>query len=511
MSTVFRSIRWRLLLWYGAVLLVVLVAFGCTAFWLARENRLGGIDQELDMRLAVLAEAMHPMPRGRGFPGGRMEGEGRGADSGAGQRFERAGGDADGRRLLAGRRRERLDWMGMGPLPPPREFRLAAEEEALFSPQMDSAYYFVIWRPEGDVVERSATAPEGVARPESEQTGSIRQVRNRGLAREVTLSSRRGVSVVVGRDIGLDLEELGRLSWWLVLAGAGVWFLGMGGGWWVATRAIAPISEISSVAGRIAGGRLDQRIDVGETDSELGQLAGVLNQTFERLRSAFDRQAQFTADASHELRTPVTVILTQTQTLLRKARTAEEYRQGLEVCGRASERMRKVIESLLVLARLDAGGVSELGEVCDLGHLVEETVRMVQPMADERGVRVVVTGEGGRCRGDASMLGQVVMNLVSNAIAYNREGGEVRVELAVEGGGVLLRVRDTGVGIAEEHLPHVFDRFYRADKARSRAKGHAGLGLSIVKSILELHGGKVGVRSKVGEGTTFEVWLPAEV
>jgi signal transduction histidine kinase len=123
----------------------------------------------------------------------------------------------------------------------------------------------------------------------------------------------------------------------------------------------------------------------------------------------------------------------------------------------------------------------------------------------------VVTGEGGRCRGDASMLGQVVMNLVSNAIAYNREGGEVRVELAVESRGVLLRVRDTGVGIAEEHLPHVFDRFYRADKARSRSKGHAGLGLSIVKSILELHGGKVGVRSKVGEGTTFEVWLPAEV
>jgi heavy metal sensor kinase len=411
--------------------------------------------------------------------------------------------------MLQGRRRERFDWMGLGSLPPPREFRLAPEGQALFLPQIDSAYYYVIWRPDGGMVERSTTAPEGVARPESEQAGSIRQVRNRGLMREVTLSSRRGVSVVVGRDIGLDLEELHRLSWWLLLAGVGVWLLGMGGGWWVATRAIAPIEEISSVAGRIAGGRLDQRIDLGETDSELGQLAGVLNRTFERLRSAFDRQAQFTADASHELRTPVAVILTQTQTLLKKERPAEEYRQGLEVCGRASERMRRVIESLLLLARLDGGGLGDEGEVCDLQHIIAETLKILSPLAVESRVELEPRLENAWCRGDAHLLGQVVMNLVSNAIVYNREGGRVEVSLGMEGEQALLTVRDDGAGIASEHLPHLFDRFYRVDKARARSKGHAGLGLAIVKSIVDAHGGRVEATSELGKGTTFAVRFAA--
>jgi heavy metal sensor kinase len=285
--------------------------------------------------------------------------------------------------------------------------------------------------------------------------------------------------------------------------------LGMAGGWWVATRAIRPIDEISATAVKIAGGDLSQRINASDTESELGRLAGVLNSTFARLDAAFAHQVRFTSDASHELRTPVSVILSQTQTALSRERGAEEYRATLEACQRAAQRMRRLIESLLELARLDAGQEPMKHQPFDLSRVARDSVELVRPLAAERGMEIQCDLPAVGCVGDPERVSQVVTNLISNAIHFNQEHGQVRVATRSENGTAFLTVADTGVGIPPEDLPHIFERFYRVDKSRSRIQGKTGLGLAICKAIVEAHSGTIEVTCKPGAGTTFEVRLPS--
>ena len=251
-----------------------------------------------------------------------------------------------------------------------------------------------------------------------------------------------------------------------------------------------------------------QRINAADTDSELGRLAGVLNSTFARLEAAFTQQARFTSDASHELRTPVSVILTQTQTALSRERAGSEYREALEACQRAARRMRALTESLLELARLDAGQEPMKRESFDLPRVARECVEMVRPLAAERGIQLHCEILPLECLGDAGRISQVVTNLLTNAIHFNRDQGEVRLSARAEGGAVYLTVADTGQGIPAEDLPHLFERFYRADKSRSRIQGHNGLGLAICKAIIDAHGGSIEVASQPGSGSTFTVRLP---
>lgn len=283
----------------------------------------------------------------------------------------------------------------------------------------------------------------------------------------------------------------------------------MAGGWWVATRAIRPIEEISATAVKIAGGDLSQRINASDTESELGRLAGVLNSTFARLDAAFANQVRFTSDASHELRTPVSVILSQTQTALSRERAASDYRLTLEACQRAAQRMRRLIESLLELARLDAGQERMKQEKFDLSRVTRDCVELVRPLAGDRSVEIRCELPAVECLGDSERIGQVVTNLLSNAIHFNHEKGEVRVTARAENGTAFLTVADTGVGMPPEELPHIFERFYRVDKSRSRIQGKTGLGLAICKAIVEAHSGTIVVTSQPGTGTIFEVRLPA--
>jgi heavy metal sensor kinase len=317
-----------------------------------------------------------------------------------------------------------------------------------------------------------------------------------------------GDRALVGRSMAPDLAAMHRLALWLFAAGLSVLALGMAGGWWVASRAIRPIEEIGATAMKIAGGDLSQRINASDTESELGRLAGVLNSTFARLEGAFAHQVRFTADASHELRTPVTVILSQTQTALSRERAAPEYRETLQACQRAAQRMRKLIESLLELARLDAGQDRMKQESFDLSRVARECVEMVRPLAVERGVELRCQLSGVECSGDAERVGQVVTNLLSNAIHFNHERGEVHITARSENGTAFLTIKDTGVGIPAEDLPHIFERFYRVDKSRSRIQGKTGLGLAICKAIVEAHNGSIHVTSQPGAGSTFEVRLP---
>jgi heavy metal sensor kinase len=317
-----------------------------------------------------------------------------------------------------------------------------------------------------------------------------------------------GDVLLVGRSLAQDLKDMQALALRLVGAGAGVLLLGLAGGWWLATRAIRPIEDIGATALKIAAGDLSQRINVADTDSELGRLASVLNSTFSRLEAAFAHQARFTSDASHELRTPVSVVLTQTQSALAREREPAEYRQALEACQRAAQRMRKLTQSLLALARLDAGQDPMRREAFDLARVTRECVEMVRPLAAERGVELVCDLPAMPCPGDAERISQVATNLLSNAIQFNHPGGQVRVSTRAENGVAVLTVADTGQGIPAQDLPHIFERFYRVEQSRSAAQGGTGLGLAISKAIVDAHSGTIGVSSQPGAGSTFSVKLP---
>jgi len=232
----------------------------------------------------------------------------------------------------------------------------------------------------------------------------------------------------------------------------------------------------------------------------------VLNSTFARLETAFAQQQKFTADAAHELRTPVSVMLTQTQTALNRERNAAEYRETIEACQRASQRMRKLIESLLELARLDAGQEQMKRLKFDLSRTAWDCVELVRPLAADRGIKIHCDLPPIEGYGDAERLAQVITNLLANAVQYNKDNGEVRISAKVQGSMIFLAVGDSGPGISSEDLPHVFERFYRADPSRS--SGQTGLGLAISKAIVEAHGGSIEVVSKPGAGTTFTVVLP---
>jgi heavy metal sensor kinase len=306
------------------------------------------------------------------------------------------------------------------------------------------------------------------------------------------------------------LEELRRFALSLAASGLGVWLLGLLGGWWLAGRAIKPIATISATATRIAEGNLEQRISTDGTESEFDQLSRVLNDTFDRLHSVLKQQKQFTADASHELRTPVTILLSETHRILKRERTPAEYQDVIRTCHAAAERMRRLVEGMLLLARQDndAAGPRTPAEACDLAAIARSSLEQLRPLAAERGIEVHAALQPAECRGDASALSILVNNLVGNAIQHHGSPGNVWIECGSAEGGVFLEVRDDGPGIRAEDLPHIFERFYRADKARGAAAGHTGLGLAIVKRIAENHRGGVVARSEAGKGASFRVTLP---
>lgn len=493
---IFNSIRWRLQLWHGLILLVVLAGFGFTAHRLQRANELRRVDQELQLRLGLVLEAVRrPPPGGRGGPGGPGD-PGRPGDPRIGQ------GEADDRERRGPPPRE-----SEGGFQSRREFLLGPNRAALFEGDTN-AFYYVAWLRDGREWSRSATAPTSVALPEGGSSAKpTPTMRMRGTLRELYQFNQPGECIVVGRSIAPELANLDQLALWLSALGGAVLVLGLAGGWWLATRAIRPIHDISAAATKIATGDLSHRINTDSTDNELGQLAAVLNSTFARLESSFERQRQFTADASHELRTPVAVILSQTQATLARERNPAEYRETLESCERAAQRMRSLTESLLMLARLDAGQEPlRLGE-CDLAKVAADNLELVRPLAVKRGIHLHADLSAAVCQGDADRLAQVVTNLLTNAIDYNYDGGEVRITTGRRESTATLTVWNTGPGIPAEDVPHIFERFHRVDRSRSSA-GHSGLGLAIVKAIVLAHGGSITARSETASGTTFTVTLP---
>jgi signal transduction histidine kinase len=510
-----KSLRWRLQAWHSIILLAVLIAFGGTAYWLVRENSFKRIDSELQRRIMVVASGLGPP-----IPGDTRH-----------PRWEPG-------------------------------FRLHHEHQTLFEQEGPVSYYYAVISSSGKVIASSANAPAHIPVPGVKPVSDDPVARQRGEFRELMLVSSRPMPpgfmeqrkdpprdaappfrsiaflmmerlsesnsfwfqlpfdihslrkswsqtlVVVGCSTTPVQAELHHLAWGFSLAGVAVVFLGLVTGCHFSARAIKPIDSIRHAATVVARGNLSERIKIEEANSELGELAGVLNDTFARLQAAFTRQVQFTADASHELRTPTFVILLQAQSALKRERSTAEYREALGVCETAAQQMRHLVESLLILAREDGAASDTHREACAVDEMVAESVKLLRPFAAERGISLHLDLKPARALADTQQVKQVVTNLVVNAIEYNRPGGEVHITVTQKTEGVILAVRDTGVGISSSDLPHVFDRFYRADSTRSSTDGHTGLGLSICKAIVESHRGRIAVESQLGKGTIFMVMLP---
>ncbi|MBM4462934.1 MAG: HAMP domain-containing protein [Chloroflexi bacterium] len=315
-------------------------------------------------------------------------------------------------------------------------------------------------------------------------------------------------AVVVGRstkDIEQALDGLVRT---LSIAVPLTLLVAAGGGVFLARRALKPVDQISQTAQDIGGGDLSQRIEVNTRD-ELGRLASTLNQMIGRLQRAFKRQQQFTADASHELRTPLAVIQAESSLALQKDRSASDYQKSLESVSQEANHMSAIIDRLLTLARADDGKDRLTFQEVNLAKLIQDLGADAEILCQEKGLRFHL-GEAHDLivKGDEAMLRQLFLNLLDNATKYTPSGGTVSVSFRTEGQMAVVAVSDTGIGIAPEDMPFIFERFYRVDKARSRAGGGAGLGLAISQHIAKAHGGKIEVESQLGKGSTFTVSLP---
>jgi heavy metal sensor kinase len=299
--------------------------------------------------------------------------------------------------------------------------------------------------------------------------------------------------MIGGGATGLAVTALLLLHFW-----HGSWFRSLG----LATES----------ARRLGAAQLaNERLAVAEDEPEIAALATAFNQLLSRMEHAQNSQRRFVADASHELRTPLTILRGEIDVTLRKPRSQSEYEKTLQSAKEELERLSHLVENLLGLAHADAGEVASLSEPVDLAELAHTVAERLASVADQKGVMLQVdVPQPVAVRGHGPALERAVYNLVENGLRHTPGGEEecVRVRITAEGQNAILTVKDTGTGIAPEHIPHVFERFYRVDSARNRTRGGAGLGLAIVKSIVEAHSGTVSVISELGKGSTFVISLP---
>jgi heavy metal sensor kinase len=317
-------------------------------------------------------------------------------------------------------------------------------------------------------------------------------------------------ALVIARSTKQIDQALAGLVRTLIIAVPLALILAAGGGLFLARRALKPVDKIAQTAREIGESDLSQRINVNTKD-ELGRLAATLNEMIGRLEKTFQRQKQFTSDASHELRAPLAVIEAESSLALQKERPSSDYQRSLEIISQESKQMSSLIDQLLTLARADAGKEQWNFTELNLGKLITNLSTDVEILCQEKGLSFQLgQPQDLVVKGDEARLRELFMNLLDNAIRYTPAPGTVSVSLRREGQMAVVAITDTGIGIPAEDIPFIFERFYRVDKSRSRAEGGSGLGLAICKHIVEAHGGKIEAESQVGAGSTFSVRLPLQ-
>lgn len=323
----------------------------------------------------------------------------------------------------------------------------------------------------------------------------------------------RPYTVEVATPMHEAFEALDRFRLLLLFATPLLLIVASAGGYWLSRRALAPVDEISHAAQRISIENLTDRLPVKATGDQLQRLSETLNAMFSRLEASVRRIKQFTADASHELRAPVSLIRTTAEVALQKRdRTAEEYLEALEEIQEESERTSQVIDSLMLLARADSGKENLECSPVDARAVVSGATEQGERLARNCGLEFdeSLPGTAVPILADFDALRRALLILIDNAVKYTPKGGSVKVKLETNHGVAIASVSDTGIGIAKPDLAHIFDRFWRADRARSREQGGAGLGLSIAKWIVEMHRGSIDVESEPGKGSTFHLRVPLE-
>jgi heavy metal sensor kinase len=297
----------------------------------------------------------------------------------------------------------------------------------------------------------------------------------------------------------------------LLFMSVGIFAATILGGFLLVQFGLAPLRRLGDAVRRVSAKDFQLPLDERKPmPRELRPIVEHLNETLAMLKRAFAREKQAAADISHELRTPLAALLTTLDLALRKQRTPDEYREFLEDCRLSGQQMHRLVERLLILARLDAGVDTLRAQPVDVGGLSEQCAAVVRPLADAKGLKLRVHRDGPTTmNADPNKLSEVVTNLLHNAIQYNRPEGSVDLTVKRDNGRLCLEVRDTGIGIGPEARSHIFERFYRADPSRAAEGLHAGLGLAIVKGYIDLMGGTISVESAEGVGSTFRVELPA--
>ena len=301
------------------------------------------------------------------------------------------------------------------------------------------------------------------------------------------------------------------LTGFLKVAGPIILVLATLCGLWLGRRALGPVARITDEARVITETKLSTRLAVPRSQDELQQLSETLNQMLERIEQSFMRTRQFTADASHELRAPMTLIYTAAQYALRRPRSREQLTESLNKILRESQRTITLIDDLLALARGDAGHHPTDLDVLQAGDLVRDAAEQAKAMGDAKDVQVTLAVEPGELliRGHDPTLRRLLLILVDNAVKFTPDGGTITLGARREGADVVVSVADNGVGITADDVSHIFERFWRADKVRSREVGGAGLGLPIARQIAEQHSATLDVQSEPGCGSVFTLRLPA--
>lgn len=455
------KVRWRLTLWYGAVLTVIVLGFGICVYAMMARHLLVRTDFELDEELQELQV----------------------------------------------------------------EVGLAQTEEMLLE-QLRARFYhhlsfnFQVSRLDGTLLFRSSVLDRrddlipyrGL--PIS-TTGSYRETRRLPGLGPMRIASRIAVGprlkVVTQATIPLleNDQELWALLMTLLAAAPLAIIAAVAGGSLLARHAMEPVHRMAATAALITGSRLATRIEIENPDDELGNLAATLNSMMDRLEQAVEELRRFTADAAHELRTPLAVLQTEVEIALRTPRTAEEYRRVLEVTWGESRRLTRLTDQLLQLARHDCGLLTRRHDEVPFDALIADIVDQLRVLAINKGVTLELGPlQEWLVTGDDIQLGQLLFNLLDNAIKFTPPGGRVHVQAEERAGQVVVTISDTGIGIPAEDLPFLGRRFYRADKSRNEKTGGTGLGLSISKAIVEAHGGTLSIDSELQVGTTVRIRLP---
>src|SRR5215475_126072 len=462
-----RSLRARLTLWYTSLLTLTLLLLGTIAY-----NLLGySLARDIDRALQGVAVALSEPP-----PRGRLRAGAPDVDAIFRRFFEMSPWDRYVER--------RHPWSDRTPQESP-----AGTERLPLSPQAlnraaAGLETFTTLEGLGPYPVRLLTHPIG-------ETGRITSLIQVGMSLESVSVTRHHFLLVVAAVLPLAVLCAG------------------GGGWLLARRALRPVDQMTEAARRISAEHLDERVHTTGTGDELDRLAVTLNDMLARLDVTFRQIRQFSADASYELQTPLTILQGELEVALRAPRTPDEYRRVLTSALEESKRIARLVEGLLLLSRADAGVLRMDHQAVDLAHLVAEVCEQSQVLAKARGVTLDLGPlTPMTIQGDPQHLRRLLVNLVDNGLKYTLAGGRVTLALHQEGVWAVLRVADTGIGLAQEEQERIFQRFYRAPNVMSRDVEGSGLGLCIARSIVEAHGGAIQVESAAGHGSIFMVRLP---